>query len=65
MLAFVTYQVGTSLTEWGSVSVEGDIANPESGDVNMWMIIVSQWVTFGLYSWTLVAPLLFPDREFS
>eukprot|EP00592_Proboscia_alata_P014692 CAMPEP_0194400284 /NCGR_PEP_ID=MMETSP0174-20130528/127124_1 /TAXON_ID=216777 /ORGANISM="Proboscia alata, Strain PI-D3" /LENGTH=434 /DNA_ID=CAMNT_0039196775 /DNA_START=842 /DNA_END=2146 /DNA_ORIENTATION=- len=64
MLALVTCWVGTSLTEWGSVSVEGDIANPESGDVNMWMIIVSQWVTFGLYSWTLVAPLLFPDREF-
>lgn len=65
MLALVTCWMATSFTEWGTVAGDGDIANPESGDINMWMIIISQWITFGLYSWTLAAPLLFPDRDFS
>jgi hypothetical protein len=35
------------------------------GWTSVWVKQVSQWVTVGLYCWTLVAPLLFPDREFS
>lgn len=27
-----------------------------------WVKIVSSWVCFALYGWTLVAPMLFPDR---
>ncbi len=30
----------------------------------MWLKIVSQWLAFLLMAWTLVAPKLFPDREF-
>ena len=33
--------------------------------VNVWFIIFSQWLAMGLYAWTLAAPLLFPDRDFS
>lgn len=32
--------------------------------VSMWVKIGSQWATMGLYVWTLVAPCLFPDRDF-
>ncbi|KAI5650604.1 hypothetical protein M9H77_36609 [Catharanthus roseus] len=34
------------------------------GWTSVWVRIVTEWVTAGLYVWTLVAPLLFPDREF-
>jgi hypothetical protein len=26
--------------------------------------MTTQWATAGLFIWSLVAPLLFPDREF-
>lgn len=29
-----------------------------------WVKILSCWVCAGLYVWTLVAPLILPDREF-
>lgn len=35
------------------------------GWTSVWVKVASQWVTVGLYCWTLVAPLLFPDRDFS
>ena len=53
------------LTSWGSVKAEGSIANPEVGNVSMWMIMAWQWLGLILYLWTLVAPRLFPDRDFS
>lgn len=65
VLALLTYWMAMSFTEWGTVSGEGTVANPDSGDVNMWMIISSQWLTFALYFWTIAAPMLFPDRDFS
>ena len=33
--------------------------------VNVWFIISSQWLAMGLYAWTLAAPVIFPDRDFS
>ena len=39
-------------------------ANPMVGPVNMIMIAISQWMALLLYAWTLVAPRLFPDRDF-
>jgi hypothetical protein len=75
ILALVSCWVAMSLTGWGSMSggmVEGDggetyhtAANPQVGRINMAMIAVSQWVALVLYAWTLMAPRLFPDRDFS
>lgn len=74
ILALVSCWVAMSLTGFGSISggivEEGGAeihtaANPQVGKVNMAMIAVSQWVALLLYAWTLVAPRLFPDRDFS
>eukprot|EP00584_Thalassiosira_punctigera_P005700 CAMPEP_0172531642 /NCGR_PEP_ID=MMETSP1067-20121228/4962_1 /TAXON_ID=265564 ORGANISM="Thalassiosira punctigera, Strain Tpunct2005C2" /NCGR_SAMPLE_ID=MMETSP1067 /ASSEMBLY_ACC=CAM_ASM_000444 /LENGTH=501 /DNA_ID=CAMNT_0013316041 /DNA_START=107 /DNA_END=1612 /DNA_ORIENTATION=+ len=74
ILALVSCWVAMSLTGWGSISggiVEEEgveihtAANPQVGKVNMAMIAVSQWVALMLYAWTLMAPRLFPDRDFS
>lgn len=54
-----------ALTSWGAIEKRGDIANPDVGEASMWMLIVSQWIALLLYLWTLIAPSLFPDREFS
>ena len=74
ILALVSCWVAMSLTGWGSIAgglVEEEgmeihtAANPQVGKVNMAMIAVSQWVALSLYAWTLLAPRLFPDRDFS
>jgi serine incorporator 1/3 len=64
-LAVVTCWFSMALTGWGSIQANGNVADPQVGRVNMWIIIASQWVALLLYSWTLVAPRLFPDRDFS
>jgi hypothetical protein len=74
ILTAISCWVAMSLTGWGSISgaiIEEEgveihtAANPEVGKLNMVMIAISQWVALVLYAWTLLAPRLFPDRDFS
>jgi hypothetical protein len=65
VMAIICCWYAMSLTGWGATSERGDIANPDVGKVSMWMLIASQWIALLLYLWTLVAPSLFPDRDFS
>ena len=65
VLATVCCWYAMSLTGWGATQKRGDVANPNAGDASMWMLICSQWIALLLYFWTLVAPSLFPDRDFS
>lgn len=64
-LAAVTCWFSMALTDFGLIQADGIVANPEIGEVNMWIIIGSQWCALVLYTWTLIAPRVFPDREFS
>eukprot|EP00980_Cylindrotheca_fusiformis_P008886 scaffold1900_cov123-Cylindrotheca_fusiformis.AAC.12 len=54
-----------ALTGWGSIEDEGGVADPQVGRATMWVIISSQWLCLLLYLWTLVAPRMLPDRDFS
>lgn len=65
LLFCVTCWFSMALTGWGSIQAGGNLANPDVHDVSMWMIAVSQWVMFSLYLWSLLAPTLFPNRDFS
>uniref|UniRef100_A0A7R9X0V1 Serine incorporator n=2 Tax=Craspedostauros australis TaxID=1486917 RepID=A0A7R9X0V1_9STRA len=65
ILAIVSCWFAMSLTGWGAIKSGGTAANPQVGDVSMWMIIVSQWLVLLMYLWTLIAPRVFPDRDFS
>jgi hypothetical protein len=65
ILVVVTCWTSVILTRWGDISTGGSVANPSVGQVAMWMIMASQWIALLLYSWTLAAPRLFPDRDFS
>jgi len=53
------------LTSWGTINEGGTSANKGVGEVAMWMIIAAQWIALALYIWTIVAPRIFPDRDFS
>ena len=53
------------LTNWGNAGGGASAASPTAGHAAMWMNIVASWICGLLYTWTLVAPLLMPDRDFS
>ena len=70
VLALVSCYVAMILTGWGTLDSAIDqethnAANPTVGRCNMAILGVSQWLALALYAWTLVAPELFPDRDFS
>mmetsp|Transcript_33257 Transcript_33257/g.48880 ORF Transcript_33257/g.48880 Transcript_33257/m.48880 type:complete len:485 (+) Transcript_33257:113-1567(+) len=65
ILVLVSCFFAMSLTGWGAIGAGGNAANPEVSKVSMWMIIASQWLMMLLYMWTVVAPRLLPDRDFS
>jgi len=65
VLFFITCWFSMALTGWGSIQGGGNLANPDVHNVSMWMIIVSQWIMFSMYLWTLLAPTLLPNRDFS
>lgn len=50
------------LSGWTSSSDGSDLI--DVGWSSVWVKICTEWVTAGLYIWSLVAPLLMPDREF-
>lgn len=50
------------LSGWTSSSGNSDLI--DVGWTSVWVRIATEWVTAGLYIWSLIAPLVFPDREF-
>lgn len=76
VMALISCWVAMTLTGWGTVEVTNGgedsstdahyhAANPTVGRFNMAMLGISQWCAILLYVWTLTAPTLFPDRDFS
>ena len=65
-LAVVSCWCAMTLTQWGVVEAnDGTIAHRNVGHISMWVIIGSQWFVMTLYLWTLIAPRLFPNRDFN
>ncbi|KAJ7582460.1 serine incorporator/TMS membrane protein [Mycena floridula] len=70
IFAIAAMYVATLLTDWNIVSQQPILKLASSGtdvfigqsEVAMWMRVVSSWGCMLLYSWTLVAPVFFPDR---
>ncbi|XP_060516967.1 probable serine incorporator isoform X2 [Cylas formicarius] len=62
MFALATLYIMMTLTNWykPNSSIEGFNNNVAS----MWVKEISSWLCLVLYGWTLVAPVLLPDREF-
>lgn len=52
-----------TLTSW--YKPENDLRYLNSNMAAVWVKIVSSWLCLGIYTWTLAAPALFPDRDFN
>jgi hypothetical protein len=63
IMLFAALYMGMLLTDWGS-GAEANLSRPEGGKTAMWVKVLSQWATMLIYTWTLAAPSLFPDRDF-
>jgi hypothetical protein len=60
------------LTDWGSGSAttvaeggQAAVLSSGMGSTSMWIKTISEWLALLLYTWTLIAPRCFPDRDFS
>ncbi len=55
------------VTNWGNPNFDNPISFTISSPSpsSYWINVGVAWVTALLYIWTLVAPRLFPDREFA
>ncbi|VDK18005.1 unnamed protein product [Anisakis simplex] len=52
-----------TLTSW--YKPDNDLRHLNSNMAAVWVKIVSSWLCLVIYSWTLAAPAIFPDRDFS
>ncbi|XGW05362.1 hypothetical protein V3C99_016042 [Haemonchus contortus] len=62
MFGLASLYVMMTLTSW--YNPDNDLTHLNSNMASVWVKIVSSWLCVALYGWTLVAPALFPDREF-
>jgi len=75
--ALAAMYVAMLMTGWGEMNGSGDSGSAPApseydsqyeidvGYTSMWIKVGSQWLVALLYIWSLIAPLVFPDREFS
>lgn len=65
----IVYAIGAMylamvLVDWKpSFNTHGEAIETMSPWITVWIKIVSQWITFGLYMWTLIAPFVCSSRE--
>jgi len=52
-----------TLTNWFSPS--DDLQTLNANAAAMWVKISSSWMCIALYIWTMIAPAVLPDRDFS
>lgn len=65
VMALITTYWCCVLTDWGNYKSDSSSASPTAGTTAMWINAAASWICCLLYTWTLVAPRLFPDRDFS
>lgn len=63
MFALATLYVMMTLTNWYKPNSSLNTLN--SNSASMWVKAISSWLCMALYGWTLVAPIVLPDRDFN
>uniref|UniRef100_A0A0K8TPS3 Putative conserved plasma membrane protein n=1 Tax=Tabanus bromius TaxID=304241 RepID=A0A0K8TPS3_TABBR len=63
VFATATLYVMMTLTNWYQPNSSLNTLNANAP--SMWIKIVSSWLCLALYTWSMVAPLILSDREFS
>ncbi|RVE62335.1 hypothetical protein OJAV_G00156160 [Oryzias javanicus] len=62
-LCLASLYIMMTLTNW--YQPDTTTAVMQSSMPAVWVKMSSSWLGLGLYLWTLIAPLIFPDRDFS
>ncbi|THD26493.1 Serine incorporator 3 [Fasciola hepatica] len=62
LMMLATLYVMVMLTNW--LRPENDLKPLSANTASYWVRMVSSWMCLVLYLWTMIAPILFPDREF-
>ncbi|KAJ7931404.1 serine incorporator/TMS membrane protein [Mycena leptocephala] len=67
IFAIASMYVAMLLNDWNVVSDISNTSDPNNiyigrSEVAMWMRVVSSWICMLLYIWSLLAPVLLPDR---
>jgi len=66
IFALGAFYIAMLMSDWRTVYNPGSAsATVDSGLAAVWVKIVSGWVCIGLYIWTLIAPVILPDREWA
>lgn len=65
VLVLITMYWCMTLTNWGDSGGDSSGSSPMAGKISLWMNITASWISIALYTWTMVAPWIFPDRDFS
>ena len=52
------------LTNWATLQANDKIDDPRTGRAAMWIQATGQWIAVGIYLWSLIAPKIFPNRDF-
>lgn len=63
IFALASMYIAMLMTGWGSQVQDSE--RIDVGWVSVWVKTAAQWITGLLYCWTLLAPAIFPDRDFS
>ncbi|KAI1711779.1 serine incorporator (Serinc) domain-containing protein [Ditylenchus destructor] len=63
MFALASLYVMMTLTNW--FQPNNTLSELNSNFAALWVKVVSSWMCIIIYAWTLVAPALFPDRDFN
>uniref|UniRef100_A0A1B6EFW0 Serine incorporator n=1 Tax=Clastoptera arizonana TaxID=38151 RepID=A0A1B6EFW0_9HEMI len=62
MFGLATLYVMMTLTNWYSPNSSLETLNANSA--SMWVKMISSWICSTLYIWTLIAPIMLPNRSF-
>lgn len=63
IFALASMYIGMLMTGWGTGAEEKEMI--DVGWASVWVKIGAMWLIGLVYTWTLIAPAIFPDRDFS
>ncbi|KAH9247975.1 hypothetical protein BASA81_014388 [Batrachochytrium salamandrivorans] len=66
LTSFYMASVFTNWTQFSTSNISGvDLSTVNKGVGPMWVSVATGWINWLLYIWSLIAPLVLPDRDFS
>ena len=63
VFALASVYLSMVVTHWGTKN-HSSAWSTDKGTTSKWVNLSASWVTLLIYSWTLFAPKILPDREF-